>query len=500
MIQAESGIPLQATVYANDTPVATITDETGGYTISLPEGTYELVASSEGHRLGKAMVAVSSGLTLLHDFVLREGPESLLVDSGQWYYRSQIGFFETALTENNYRHDLISIRDPFQDVPSAETLSEYDAVVWSSPTDSPAHIGAGEVISTYLAQGGKLFISGQNVGTFEELLLGSHSWWSEQLDAIHQGDVEPPFSITGLEGSIFSTMAITLNGASSAGNQEATNHVGIRSGSFTEAALEYDDGSLAGLQAGVCEPFNIVYLGFGLEGVSGAENRSEMISRAFDYFALPDRDIGIGFRPEFLNDIAVPGYRLTKTIDVINLSELVTDTVHLEVSGNNWPVSIITNTLTLGSCQAGRTTFLVDVPSGASRDTVEEFSIVATSVYSPDYSETFPVHLKTPGAILLVDDDRWYDQELTYRSALDAGGFDYDFWEIGSSPIVRGSPPSQTLNAYDIVIWYTGYDWFAPITDVEQESLASFLDHGGRLFLTSQDYLDMHPEDPFSSH
>jgi hypothetical protein len=167
----------------------------------------------------------------------------------------------------------------------------------------------------------------------------------------------------------------------------------------------------------------------------------------------------------------------------------LTDTFSLEVVGNDWPISLSSDSLNLGSCKSGRITATVDVPGGLPANTIEQFEIVATSIYSPSFSEHFPIQLKTPGHILLVDDDRWYDQEPVFRSSLEVNGFDYDFWEIGSSPIVQGSPAAHLLAAYDIVIWYTGYDWFDPITEFELEALESYLSQGGNLFLTSQDYL-----------
>jgi uncharacterized repeat protein (TIGR01451 family) len=54
------------------------------------------------------------------------------------------------------------------------------------------------------------------------------------------------------------------------------------------------------------------------------------------------------------------------------------------------------------------------------------------------------------------------------------------------------------LKHYPIVVWWTGYDWYAPVTADEEAALETYLDGGGRLFLSSQDFLYYHHEDPFS--
>jgi hypothetical protein len=40
-----------------------------------------------------------------------------------------------------------------------------------------------------------------------------------------------------------------------------------------------------------------------------------------------------------------------------------------------------------------------------------------------------------------------------------------------------------------VVVWYTAYDWYRPLSDLEETGLIAYLEGGGRLFLSSQDYL-----------
>ena len=84
-----------------------------------------------------------------------------------------------------------------------------------------------------------------------------------------------------------------------------------------------------------------------------------------------------------------------------------------------------------------------------------------------------------------MDDDRWYDVEEHYRTALNQSGFTYDTWDTEA----WGESPAEILRGYPMLLWFTGYDWYAPVTPEEEESLLSYLEAGGRLLLSSQDFL-----------
>ena len=54
---------------------------------------------------------------------------------------------------------------------------------------------------------------------------------------------------------------------------------------------------------------------------------------------------------------------------------------------------------------------------------------------------------------------------------------------------------TETLNLYPVLIWFTGYDWYAPIINIERDRILEYLDQGGRLILSSQDFLYYHETD-----
>ncbi len=91
--------------------------------------------------------------------------------------------------------------------------------------------------------------------------------------------------------------------------------------------------------------------------------------------------------------------------------------------------------------------------------------------------------------IMLVDDDWNFTSTVGggrpyYTSALDALGESYVVWDTES----QGAPTTADMAPHDLVIWFTGYDWQTPIEPADETQLQAYLDGGGKLILSSQDY------------
>lgn len=93
--------------------------------------------------------------------------------------------------------------------------------------------------------------------------------------------------------------------------------------------------------------------------------------------------------------------------------------------------------------------------------------------------------------ILLVADDKTETDVLGYYTAtLTALAADHDVWQVdNSAPESAYEPDGAHLSPYDLVVWFTGDLWFGvgPDSDAE-EALAGYLDGGGCLFMSSQNY------------
>ena len=91
--------------------------------------------------------------------------------------------------------------------------------------------------------------------------------------------------------------------------------------------------------------------------------------------------------------------------------------------------------------------------------------------------------------ILLVDDDdNSPDVRSSYTSMLDSVGILYEVHDTNNS---NNEPDFGTLSGYPLVVWFTGDEWggFAGPGSAGEASLAAYLDAGGHVVLSSQDYL-----------
>ncbi len=95
-----------------------------------------------------------------------------------------------------------------------------------------------------------------------------------------------------------------------------------------------------------------------------------------------------------------------------------------------------------------------------------------------------------PTEILLVDDDNFTSGDSNYisyyQTALDSLGEVYDIWDKQAK-----ARPSADLSAYSILIWFTGVERDSIFSTQDLLDLMSYLDGGGKLFLTSQDAVEV---------
>jgi subtilisin family serine protease len=92
-----------------------------------------------------------------------------------------------------------------------------------------------------------------------------------------------------------------------------------------------------------------------------------------------------------------------------------------------------------------------------------------------------------PPTLLVDDDDNAPNVLLYYTHTLDALEVAYDIWDTGNSD---NEPDAATLSIYDNVIWFTGAEFggYAGPGSSAEAALSSWLDKGGCLFISSQDY------------
>jgi uncharacterized repeat protein (TIGR01451 family) len=189
--------------------------------------------------------------------------------------------------------------------------------------------------------------------------------------------------------------------------------------------------------------------------------------------------------------IGLPGQVLTHVVRLRNTGDAgITDTFSLTLSDSNWHTSLSSAQVELAPCQTSVLTLTVTIPPTATWNMRDAITLTASSANSPSVSSAISFTSKTPAALLLVDDDRFFSREQDYLDALAANGNTADRYDTGNDTSVSTSPPLWLLRMYPAVIWFNAYDWFSPISLGEEEMLRQYLDGGGRLFFSSQAALE----------
>ena len=491
------GSPISATVIISDTPISVMTDpSTGEYKVDLPPGTYTIQVKSSGHRISRAhYVSINQDGTTEQDFALLQAPTILLVDSGAWYDGSQALYFQQALDDLDYLYDrrtIYAIYGTERSVPTAEDLMRYDIVIWSSPLDSPGYIGAWEALATFLDNGGKLFLTGQNIGYWDNPSgYTSSPEYSKYLQSRFIKDDSGSENLTGLSAGIFSGLSFSINGGDGATDQDSPDEITYLNEATANLLAQYDNGGFGAQETWHCMPYHTIYFSFGFEGISQREVRQEVMARVIDAFTSVAPPVSNLVVPSSQSGIQPAGQVVTYSLQIHNLNEGgQTDTYWLTLAGQSWPSSLSSNVVTVSACTVATVTARVEIPDTTAWNAFDVMTLTAQSSLSATVQATAVISTKTPAPVLLVDHDRWYDMESFYQSALEQNNLPYDYWRVGwKTGEVRGSPPTGILQMYPVIIWFTGYDWFRPVSAQEEASLTQALDSGSRLFLTSQDYL-----------
>ena len=515
VVDAVSGAYITATVRALGTPRSSPSNQGCApcrYGLELPAGVYTLEARVLGYFVQTRTVTITDGGLSAADFALTPTLRLALVDGGAFYYGSAIGQYREALGALGHTWDEIIVKQVPRDTPTLTRLLGYDALVWSAPFDSPGIIGAGAALSGYLGTGGRLILSGQDIGYYDSGWFGIEPYF-RLLNVVWEGDDARTQRVVGEPATSWAGLAYTIAGGTGANNQFTPDQFRIADGDFTTTLSRYTGPGLSnsdtsGVFTGQCLNYRLAYFGFGLEAIDNASGRAEALGRSLDLLAAPKPTLGVGLAAQDIlptgDAVDAPGAVITRPFRVRHTGEAgITQTFRLTVSQNVWPTDLSTTTVRLAPCQTAIVTATMRIPLTVTGRATDLTRITAVADDAPTATATLVYLTRTPAGVLLIDDDRWYDRELAYMDALRAAGIDFDTWSTmwrrsvtAQTPVPR--PSAQVLSRYQMVMWSNGYDWFDPITPGEEQTMSAYLDGGGRLFYTSQAALYYTGIDDFS--
>jgi len=313
-------------------------------------------------------------------------------------------FFQWGLDQENYLYDLWKVQyTTFNDtqvmpdgsigygIPLATTLSSYDLVIWAhgagnwGTTGSTVGMGADDELMHYLDNGGRLIISGQDLGSTDDgTVFYDYYLHADYTMNAAAGKGETVSGQGFLDGLNLEITNASLHGYANGATDLSPDAVVPEDGAALPV-LAYDNGNgIAALAVDPCDAsYRAVYFALGYENIGPrAGNRdpaiAEVLDRSIDWVMGTKPAYGVSVVTMPSRQVGEPGDTVTYDLQVINTGS-GTATFELSLAGNVWPARILSGTteVTLVSdlppCGLQDLTLEVDIPAtvgAGDRDTV----------------------------------------------------------------------------------------------------------------------------------
>ena len=167
-------------------------------------------------------------------------------------------------------------------------LASYRAVDWFTGEDSVADASLSDVeralLADYLDGGGRLLISGAEIG-YDLVQYGRDpAFFQDYLRATYRGDDAGTYQFSGVSGGIFEGLAGRFDD-STYGTYDVGYPDRVAPLSGSALALSYTGGTADGAAVSYDGDFGVVYLGFPLETVTDQTVRTNLVCAAADFLA-----------------------------------------------------------------------------------------------------------------------------------------------------------------------------------------------------------------------
>lgn len=171
-------------------------------------------------------------------------------------------------------------------------LADYDAVVWmlgeESTEDDTFNSAEQSAVSAYLAGGGKLFVSGAEIGWDLDAQNNGRGFFNNTLRADYVADDAGVYAATGVQGSIFEGLNLSFDDGGEFYNVDFPDVLSPSAGSTL--AMSYGAAGGAAVQyADEATGERVVMMGFPFETILGEEPRGDVMTRVLDFFGFATR-------------------------------------------------------------------------------------------------------------------------------------------------------------------------------------------------------------------
>jgi subtilisin family serine protease len=293
-----SGIAANITIkYAGDPVLYTSTNPaTGEYSVTLPVGEYDLIFSPVFPYpiTTRGGIQVFEGTTTTLDVVLKAAQVLIVDDDAGKDYQT---YFEQAAMGAGRSY--LTVTTP----PNAATMALFESVVWLTGNDYTTTLSAADEaeLAAYLNAGGRLFISGQDIGYD----IHADAFYADYLHASYVQDDVGLGGVLGVPTNpVGYGFAFDIKGGTGANNQAYPSEIDPISPAM--AAFVYDpaipkaatttndvkkdqvsaDAITSSGTAGLTfdnSTYKLVYFAFGFEAIADAGTRTDVMKRVLDW-------------------------------------------------------------------------------------------------------------------------------------------------------------------------------------------------------------------------
>ena len=201
----------------------------------------------------------------------------------------------------------------------------------------------------------------------------------------------------------------------------------------------------------------------------------------------------VSVAPATQTDGAKVGESVTYTLTLTN-EGFSDDQYALGSSGGSFPVEFLdascttaqSTTPTVASGASTDVCVRVTVPAATTNGTTSTATVSASSTGGSASATAQVTTIAVAVDTLLVDGDgNAPDVQSYYATALSTAGVQFSVWDLAADSKL----PEHYVRSFKNVVWFTGNAYPGPIQPYE-DTLAAFLDDGGRLLMSGQDILD----------
>ncbi|RLE21429.1 MAG: hypothetical protein DRJ50_09230 [Actinobacteria bacterium] len=219
---------------------------------------------------------------LKYNYISDDVDVLIVDDDGSATYEN---YLKDALNGTGYTY---GIWDRLTVGPTTSALNNFPAIVWSAGLHYPT-LDAGDraAIGAYLDGGGRLFITGQDIGwELEDQGGTAYQWYRNYLHANFIADDTNNYTLDGVPGDPVSDgIDLVIQGGDGANNSEYPDD--IDPADATASVIWSYDANRNGAIRAYTGTYKVVYLAFGFEAIDNALDRQDVMQSSIDWLLAP---------------------------------------------------------------------------------------------------------------------------------------------------------------------------------------------------------------------